>query len=201
MSDASSSRIVWLAREILPHEPELRRWLRTRLTDADVDDVVQESYAIVAGMESVGHILTPRNYLFTVAKSVMLKGLRKARMVELDQFAEIDGLQIPCDRPGPETIAADRQELSRLAKQIEALPPKCRQAFILRKVHGLSQRDVAAKMAISENTVEKHMAKAMMLLAVAIGRGGNRAPETSSRDERYGQPAWSDVTGISTKRH
>ncbi|NWM24825.1 RNA polymerase sigma factor, partial [Escherichia coli] len=93
-----------------------------------------------------------------------------------------------CERPGPEAIAADRQELSRLARLIEDLPPKCRQVFVLRKLRGLSQREVAEVMEISENTVEKHMGKAMMALADAIGRGGNRRMTASLRDDRIDKP-------------
>lgn len=202
MSVFSPSRMQWIAREIIPHEPDLRRWLATRLPPSDVDDVVQESYAILAGMQAVDHIAAPRNYLFTVAKSVMLKSLRKGRVVEMDRFAEAESLQVPCDRPGPEVVVADRQELKRLGAMIEQLPLKCRQAFVLRKLHGLSQRQVAAEMGISENTVEKHMAKAIILLSGAIGRGGNRRLATSLGDDRIADPAWGEVVGgSSSERH
>ncbi|CCW20018.1 hypothetical protein EBBID32_43890 [Sphingobium indicum BiD32] len=40
---------LWLAREILPHETALRRWLRKRVPeDLTMDDVVQETYARLA---------------------------------------------------------------------------------------------------------------------------------------------------------
>ena len=183
MSSRLPSRIAWLAKEIIPHEPDLRRWLRGRISASTIDDVVQESYAILAALHTVEHILTPRTYLFSVAKSVMLKAVRNAPVVEMDRFAEAESLQVPCDLPDPETIVADRQELGRLASLIEELPPKCRRVFVLRKVQGQPQREVANVMGISENTVEKHMAKAMHLLGSAIGRGGNRRSETSIHDD------------------
>ncbi|WP_081944725.1 RNA polymerase sigma factor [Sphingopyxis sp. MWB1] len=173
MSALSPQRIEWLARRILPHEGELRSWLLRRpLAGLDIDDVVQESYMILSGLASVDHIRNPRTYLFEVAKSVVLMALRRSRVIPFSALADIESLEIPCDAPGPEAIAAGRQELARIAEHIAALPPKCREVFTLRKVHELSQREVAVRMGISENTVEKHMGKALRLLSTTLGYGG-----------------------------
>lgn len=188
MTVPSQQRTQWLAKWILPHEAELRAWLSRRpLVGLDVDDVVQESYAILAELRCVDHIRNPRTYLFEVAKSVVLLALRRSQVVSFSALMDIESLEIPCDSPGPEAIAAGRQELEHAAALIAKLPPKCREAFILRKVHELSQRDVAARMGISENTVEKHMGKALRFLGNAIGYGGNRpvAPSSAREDERF----------------
>ncbi|WP_204313457.1 hypothetical protein, partial [Klebsiella michiganensis] len=75
----------------------LRRWLGTRLAYPDIDDVVQESYAILSGLAGVDHILNPRSYLFVVAKSVLLKSMRRDRVIEIDRFVETESLQVPCE--------------------------------------------------------------------------------------------------------
>jgi RNA polymerase sigma-70 factor (ECF subfamily) len=166
------------------HEPELRSWLgRRKVPGLDVDDVIQESYAILAGLRSVEHIHHPRIYFFQVAKSVILQSFRQSRVVAFSALAEFDALLIPDDTPSPEAIAAGRQELGRLSELIDELPPKCREAFVLRKVRGLSQRDVATAMSVSENTVEKHIGKALNALARVIGRGGNRRVTSSYGNE------------------
>lgn len=171
---ATQERAVWLARHVLPHEPVLRAWLSRRpLAGLEVDDIVQETYAILAGLERVDHVQTPRTYMFEVAKSVILQALRRSRIVAFEALAQAEGLEPPSADPSPETIAADRQELGRLAALIAGLPAKCREAFTLRKVHGLSQREVARRMGVSENTVEKHVGKGIGVLMDAMGRGGN----------------------------
>jgi RNA polymerase sigma factor (sigma-70 family) len=173
MTLATPDRALWLTQHILVHEPELRSWLgRRAVPGLDIDDVVQESYAIIAGLQSVAHIRNPRIYMFEVAKSVILQGLRKSRVIAFSALAEFDALLIPDNTPSPETIAASRQELHRLSELIDELPPKCREAFVLRKIRGFSQRDVASAMSVSENTVEKHIGKALKLLGHVIGRGG-----------------------------
>ncbi|MDR6625834.1 sigma-70 family RNA polymerase sigma factor [Caulobacter segnis] len=180
MKLASHERAIWLARNALPYESALRAWLSRRpLAGLEVDDIVQETYAILAGLERVDHIVNGRTYMFEVAKSVVLRALRRGRIVAFEALAEAEGMEAPSDEPSPETVAADRQELSRIAALIAGLPAKCREAFTLRKVHGLSQREVARRMGVSENTVEKHVGKGIGVLMDALGRGGNRGAQAS----------------------
>ncbi|WP_369062072.1 sigma-70 family RNA polymerase sigma factor [Caulobacter sp. 73W] len=188
MTLATQERAIWLARNVLPYEPALRAWLGRRpLPGLDVDDIIQEAYAILAGLESVEHIRNPRTYLFEVAKSVILQALRRSRIVAFEALAEAEGMDFPSGAPSPEDVAADRQELGRVAALIAGLPGKCREAFTLRKVHGLSQREVAQRMGVSENTVEKHVGKGIALLMDAMGRGGNRRAR-ASRDRDAEEP-------------
>ena len=85
-----------------------------------------------------------------------------------------------------ERQADSGRELQRVAEQLETLPRKCRQAFLLRKVDGMSQAQIAAEMGISENTVEKHLAKALRLLLRLCGRerAEGASPAVSSRTDR-----------------
>lgn len=169
----SDERAIWLARHILPAEPALRAWLARRpRMGLEIDDIVQDTYAILAGLEQVDHIRDPRIYAFQVAKTVILQALRRRQVVSFEVLAEADSLALPNGEPTPEDCLAARQELSRAAALIAALPTKCREAFTLRKVHELSQREVAQRMGVSENTVEKHVGKALRLLMAAIGHGG-----------------------------
>lgn len=185
MKPVSKQRAAWLGQRIFPHEAELRVWLSRRtLSGIEVDDVVQETYAILAGMESTDHIRDPRTYMFEVAKSVVLLALRRSRIITIDAVAEAEALQIPANEPGPETIAADRQELGRVAALIAGLPARCREVFILRKVQGLSQRQVAERLGLSESTIEKHLIKALGILTKAVGRSGNHRLGSSTDHDK-----------------
>mgnify|MGYP001057820496 CR=1 FL=1 len=171
MPAIDSQRAAWLATQVLPHEPALRRWLRKHAPgNVDCDDVIQETYAILAGLGEVGHIANPRAYLFTAAQSVLLQQVRRARIVSIESVAEIERLDITQDERSPERHAIAGQELRRIGEALAALPDKCRQVFLLRKVDGLSQREIAARLGISENTVEKHIVKGLRLLMARMGR-------------------------------
>ena len=169
-------RAQWLAVNVLPHERALRAWLGPRAAGGEVDDIVQETYAILAGLPSVAQILNVRAYMFQVAQTVVLQRLRRAAIVRIDAVVEIESLRILDDEPSPEQLVSDRQELRHVAMLIAQLPPKCREAFLLRKVEGLSQREIAQRMGVSEGTVEKHIAKGVRLLMDAMANpasGGN----------------------------
>lgn len=193
----SRERAAWLGRHIFPHEASLRQWLSRRPVSVgmEIDDVVQEAYAILAGLERVDHIRNPRNYLFEVAKSVILQALRRSRVVTIDSLMGAEILTIPEDAPSPESVAADRQELSHVSALIGALPLRCREVFTLRKLQGMSQRDVAHQLGIAESTVEKHMIKALLSLTNAIGRGGKRRDGSSSMCEQVAETDQHDATG------
>ena len=60
------------------------------------------------------------------------------------------------------------QELAVLVKAIQGLPDRCRQVFALRKVYGYSQKEIALRLNISENTVEQHLTKAARRCAQAL---------------------------------
>jgi RNA polymerase sigma factor (sigma-70 family) len=181
MSGADRQRTRWFLRNILPHEPALRGWLsRSALAGIDPDDVIQEAYTILAELETVDTILYPRAYLFQVARSVITRHVRRARIVPIhavDDFEQLD------DAASPEQHVIDRDELRQLARAIAAMPLKTREAFVLRRVDGLPQREIAAQMRISENTVETHVSRGILFLIDWFGRGGNKRSQTSRNME------------------
>ena len=182
MGGFSDDRSVWLARHVLPHEPALRAWLRQkRNLPIDVDDLVQESYAILAGLPTVDHVLNPRAYIFQVAHSLILRELRRARVVSIRAVDDLDAFGATLDEPSPERQVADREELQHLADAMARLPRQCGEAFRLRKVEGYSQREIALHMGVSESTVEKHVAKAVKILMETFGRGGKAVVRASTK--------------------
>lgn len=183
----SDDRSLWLATHILPHERALRDWLvRFAFLDEDrVDDLVQETYAVLATRTEVASIRAPRAYAFQVAKSILLQELRRSRVVAIGSVADLEALDHAADLPSPEQQAIGRDELARVARAIAEMPRQTRRAFQLRRVEGLSQREVAQRLGLSENTVEKHIMRGIRLLMQQFGRGGKASSDASMpRDER-----------------
>lgn len=180
MSGADRQRTRWFLRNILPHEPALRGWLsRSTPPGVDPDDVVQEAYTILAELESVDGIRHPRAYLFQVARSVIMRHVRRARIVPIHTVDDLERLEHFDDAASPEQHTIDRDELRQLARAIAAMPLKTREAFVLRRVRDMPQREIAARMRISENTVETHISRGILFLIDWFGRGGNKRSQTS----------------------
>jgi RNA polymerase sigma-70 factor (ECF subfamily) len=184
MSSADRQRTLWFLRNILPHEPALRGWLsRSALPGIDPGDVIQEAYTILAELETVDAIRYPRAYLFQVARSVIVRHVRRARIIPIHGVDDLERLEHPDDAASPEQHAIERDELRQLARAIAAMPAKTREAFVLRRVEGLPQREIAARMRISENTVETHISRGILFLIDWFGRGGNKRRQTSRNTE------------------
>jgi RNA polymerase sigma factor (sigma-70 family) len=181
MSAADRERTRWFLRNILPHEAALRGWLsRAAPAGVDPDDIIQESYTILAELETVDAIRHPRAYLFQVARSVIMRHVRRARIVPIHTVDDLERLEQPENAASPEQYAIDRDELRQLARAIAAMPLKTREAFVLRRVRDMPQREIAARMRISENTVETHISRGILFLMDWFGRGGNRRSQTST---------------------
>lgn len=182
MNRVSDERAIWLARQVMPHEPGLRGWLARRgLAECDIDDVVQETYAKLVTLASVEGIRDPRSYSYQVAWSVHVTNLRRANVIPIKSIPQTEQSNIAALEPSPEQIVGDRGELEQLAVALARLPDKCRAVFMARRVEGLSHRETAEKFGISEKTVEKHMAKGIRLLMDIFGRGG-KAPQLASKE-------------------
>jgi RNA polymerase sigma-70 factor (ECF subfamily) len=174
-------RLRWFAREVLPHEADVRKWLAHSirgLTICDLDDVVQESYARLWTAD-VERIVNARAYLFVTARHVVGEAVRRSRIVSIEMMADIESMNIANDEITPERRLSSLEELERLRRVMVSLPPKCRQAFELKKFSGLSQREIAKRMNIAESTVEKHLAKALRLVM-------------EDRKVQAGEPVWSN---------
>jgi RNA polymerase sigma factor (sigma-70 family) len=125
------ARYLWIASHVLPLEAEVRGWLRKHvhtLSDTDADDLLQESYARLWGMD-LSKIDSARGYLYTVVRNLLAERARRARIVPMERLGEIEALRIPSEEPGPEGRVSARQELERLQRILEALPERARQAY------------------------------------------------------------------------
>jgi RNA polymerase sigma factor (sigma-70 family) len=165
------ARYRWIAANILPYEPELRGWLRRRLGalgDNDVDDLVQEAFARIWAAD-FATIRNGRAYLYATVRHLLAEYARRSRIVPIELLGEIDSLNLISEEPGPERRVSARQELDRLRVIVAALPAQCRRVFELRKFEGLSLRDIATRMGLSEKTVENHLTRALVRIGAALG--------------------------------
>ena len=189
MGWVSEDRASWLAYHVLPHEPALRSWLHhKRVVDLDVDDIVQETYARLAALDTVSNIREPKRYVFQTAYSIIAAHFRRLRVVSISATADLDQLGLVSPEASPEQELIYRDELRELGIALASLPSACRQAFTLRRVSGLSQRETAEKLHISEKTVEKYMARSVHLLMEKFGREGKVSARASKKAKQLTAP-------------
>ncbi len=151
-----------MGREILPHEHDLRTWLRRRVVaSADVEDVVQECYCRLAQLPDVAHVTMPRAYLFTMARHIVQRQRERARVVRIETLADIASAEGESDPLTPERFAQAREELGRVQAALSHLSDRARRIFVMRKVEGLSQKAIAQSLGISETIVENEASRGL----------------------------------------
>lgn len=154
-SPPNGDQTRWFAEEVYPHDGRLKAYLRGSFPSVrDVDDVVQESYRHIWQRQLAAPIRSARSFLFKVARNLAIDTLRHKQS---SPFADVAGsaqLAVLDCRPDGAEIACTSEELDLLVEAIESLPARCREIVILRKLHGLSQREIALRMRITERTVE-----------------------------------------------
>ena len=164
----------------------MRGWLRASLRIENEDDVIQEAYAKMFAHGGFEQITSGRAWFFAVARNIVLKQMRRDRIVRIDAVAEIDALGIVDYEPSAERTLSGRQELARVQRLIEALPERCRLIFLMRKIDGLPQREIAARLRVSENIVEKEAAKGLRLVLQGLGSEAGGARRTTRLLRRRG---------------
>lgn len=169
MAESRDRIVAWVGTQIIPHEPVVRRWLRRSMVSReDIDDLIQEAYCRLAGLSDVSHIEKPQAYFTLIVQNLLTDQIRRSRIVRFETVAEMDALALFADEPSPERITAGRCELARVRKLIAALPDRCRQIFELRKIHGVSQKEIARTLGVSEATVENEGVRGLRLILAAL---------------------------------
>ncbi len=175
---------LWFAEEILPLEAALTAYLRRAWSDAsEIADLRQDVYVRVYDSARRARPASPQAYVFAVARNLLNDRYRERRVVTIDLMEDLSAIAVLSNEVPADRVLSGRQELARLELALGALPPRCRETFVLRKLDGLSQRETAAAMGIAEETVEKQMVKAMRLLTENYWNAGETMSGDTKDDE------------------
>ncbi|MCH8073777.1 MAG: RNA polymerase sigma factor [Proteobacteria bacterium] len=150
----------------------------------EIEDIVQETYVRVCQVQSKEKIREPRSFLFKTARNLALDHVKRAEsrlVVSVEDTGETGFGE--AERSADETFdrVASNEEFSHFCEAVRQLPLQCRRAFVLKKVYGCSQREIARDMNLSESTVEKHIAQGIkrctyfMMQCGEQDRGGKQA--------------------------
>lgn len=159
----------WFVREVLPLEAVLTQFLHHNWRNkSEIPDLRQDIYIKVyqAAQRQIPERTKP--FLFATARNHLITRLRDESIVPIEAIADPDTLSIAADTPGPDRSAIARDALRRLQAALDRLPPRCREAVVLRKIEGLSVREIAERMGVAEKTVKNHLTEGVRSLANSL---------------------------------
>jgi len=159
----------WFATEILPLEGVLTRYLnRVWPNVAEILDLRQDIYIRVYESARKALPTAPKAFLFATARNLMTDRIRHSRVVFIESTQDFERLNVLIDEISPERRFAAQEELRVLARAFDSLSDKCRNVVWLRRVEGLTQRETAKRLRISEGAVESQLARGMYVLSLAV---------------------------------
>src|SRR5258706_12044929 len=115
---------------------------------------MQEAYARLIRAHGAGTIVSPKAFLFHAARNIALNQIRHRGYTHPGTGTECDISSVPDGAESVPATVARAEDINLLIDAIQSLPERCRQIFTLRKIYGLSQKEIAARLGISEHTVE-----------------------------------------------
>ena len=170
----------------LENEGALKRYLRRFIKSHEAaDDLAQEAFLRAFAAEAQHVIDAPKAFLFKVARNLALNELARQSSMAIEPLGDFEDQDVLEDssQAAVDDVVDSRERVRLLARAIAALPPQCAKVFILRKMRGLSQKEIAVRLNISVRTVENHVALGLSRCR-AYMRAYGGAAEEGGRDCR-----------------
>lgn len=144
----------------IKHQISLKRFLSRFLrSHHDIEDVAQEAFLRAYSTEKCREIEQPKSFLFRIAKHLALTQLTQKSRQITDYIEDFDDLDVLPEGDSAEDEYIARQTLGIHCEAVAELAPQCRRVYLMRKVYGMSHKEIAERLGITVSTVEKHMIK------------------------------------------
>ncbi len=148
----------------------LARAVRRIVDRNDVEDVLQEAFVRSFEAEGRHDIRDARAFLLRTARNVALDHVTSARYLRTGSLDSLDEEYFIDEALPVEAQVDSEQRFLAFCEAVGSLPEQCRRVFVLRKVYGLSQQEIAMRLGIAQSTVEKHIARGLLLCSERMAR-------------------------------
>jgi RNA polymerase sigma factor (sigma-70 family) len=163
-----------ILRAFLQHQAAIKRVLARYVPLEDRNDILQEAFLKAFAADMTTPVRDSKAFLFRVAKNLAISEMTKKSRSEtdyLEDFSSSDVLED--DQSGSAEAHIDgKRKLFVLAQALAQLPGECQRVFLMRKVEGLRVKQIATRLNVSVSTVEKRLARALLLCDRYLRRHG-----------------------------
>ncbi|NIA27750.1 MAG: sigma-70 family RNA polymerase sigma factor [Desulfobulbaceae bacterium] len=160
----------------LDNDSFLKRFLAQFFSSRqDIEDVAQEAYLRAYVAEQRKEIEQPKAYLFRIARNVALTKLTRKSEKITDYLEECGASVVMEYAAGADSEVESQQAFGLYCEAVASLPEKCRQVFLLRKVHGLAHKEIAERMSLSLSSVEKYLHRGILECKAFVQEHESRA--------------------------
>lgn len=163
-ANPQGDRTLWLATfdaMVRRMRPALLRFFGRRTgSTAIAEELTQDLFLRLLRRPDLFELENVEGYIFEAASNLARDRARR-EAVRGGVHVELEAETLGLDEPDPEQVVDGRKRLEAVLAAVEALPPRARDVFVLRRFESLSYAQIAVRLGISISAVEKRMAKAL----------------------------------------
>ncbi|MCC5810777.1 MAG: sigma-70 family RNA polymerase sigma factor [Ectothiorhodospiraceae bacterium] len=151
------------------HHRWLLGWLRLRLGCPErAADFAHDTFYRVLTRPQPSRVGRPRAFLTRIATRLMIDDSRRARLERAWLEAHAAFMEEHGAAPSPEEIAELVDTLEAVARLLDGLPDKPRRAFLMSRLDGMPQADIARALGVTVSMVKKYLAQALVHCHLAL---------------------------------
>ncbi len=176
--NAPVSRSETLASLFREHNRSLVSYLALRLHSLqEAKEVAQEAYVRLLQLDKPSAESFLKTYLFRVATNLAVDRLRRRNYRRQAEQVEVSpDIDLGINDPEQSLLAKDALRV--LDRCLDELPEKCRQAFLMFRLEGLSQEQIAGRLGVTDRMVRHYVNQALMYCRLRVdGASAGQAKE------------------------
>ncbi|MGO9772058.1 MAG: RNA polymerase sigma factor [Roseiarcus sp.] len=164
----SDSRLSSFRELFLHNKRGLLRYLTRRVGREDASDLLQETFVRALRHDQLETVADSSAFLQQIAGNLTRDFARHQRTeAKYIEFGDLPENACSDDAPADQLIEADARSRT-LATAMQTLPPRCREVFAMRIHEGLSQDEIARRLGITRNMVDRHLRIAIVRCRKAV---------------------------------
>lgn len=176
-----------VAQTFLKYRSKLMRAVGSIVGADDIEDIVQEAFIKSYEAELKQEIQYERTYMLKTARNLALNHVAKAENKNKQQLDDMDMLPYELVGHSLEKNVESKERFIHFCRATDTLSADVKRVFLLKKVYGMRQKEIADLVGLSESTVEKHVAKGLMMCAKYLAElskdsASPRVTDTATQD-------------------
>lgn len=169
MARAQEKATLEFSLDLTRYIPALKAYIaRNGVNPAQVDDLVQDVMLRLHARRQGGAIENIEGYLFRAASNAITDNARRDKVRHVRAHQELTEIEHPVEECSPERVLMGKEDVACAAAALQELPERTRDAFLMQRFEELPYGEIARRMGISVSAVEKHVAKALLHIALRL---------------------------------
>lgn len=146
----------------ITYSANIKKFISRFVNADDIDDIVQETFVRSYEADLKKEIKYVRSYMLQTAKHIALNHIAKWDNKYSDSIEDFVEPPVELKTQDLELEFESKERFLQFCQATDSLTGTVKKSFILKKVYGLSQKEIANHLKLSESTVEKHVAKGLL---------------------------------------